>query len=228
MCYHSLLNSIFMWENKSKLPLENNTNVSEEKERERRGGREGENVFDVLIQSKYMIERIKIIIWDNLNSVQGRCKLISNSSKGQCRHTVTKYTANKALNVIERKDMNVLEHSKPKLKIVFSTDWDCNWASQLYQRAQDIKVFACHIYRSFSVLRRLRGFGASTVWYLSYYISIYNMTAISGCSVLCASWNGSTKSLLWSQGQGRIGLHLVGKWCTVYKGKCGLPCQNSM
>jgi len=31
----------FLWENKSKLPLENSTNVSE-KERERRGGREGD------------------------------------------------------------------------------------------------------------------------------------------------------------------------------------------
>lgn len=37
--------TIFMWENKSKSPLENSTNVSEEKERERRGGREGESVF---------------------------------------------------------------------------------------------------------------------------------------------------------------------------------------
>lgn len=49
--------TIFMWENKSKSPLENSTNVSEEKERERRGGREGESVFDVLIQSKYMISQ---------------------------------------------------------------------------------------------------------------------------------------------------------------------------
>lgn len=55
--------------------------------------------------------------------MQGSCKLIDYSpSKGQCRHTVTKYSADRILNVIEIKGMNFSELSKPKLKIVFSTD----------------------------------------------------------------------------------------------------------
>lgn len=116
---------------------------------------------------------------------------------------------------MERKGFNVSELSKIKLKmILFSTDLDCNWAAQLDQRTWDMRTFACHINRAFSVLRRPCGFGANPVRLFSllraksylwvkevwtWCICIYKKGAVHGHSVFFASWSVPLGSLMWSR-----------------------------
>lgn len=126
----------------------------------------GRSVSDVLIYNKYRVrqgKKIKKMRYPNTG--QNRCKLIDQSRfKGHCGHTVRKYSAGRILKVTEREGFNVSELSKLKLKMILSsTDWDCNRAAELDQRAWDMRTFACHTNRAFSVLRRPSGYGTSPI-----------------------------------------------------------------